>query len=452
MSQTHGRYSGPRDKGQRQSRQPSNTTSHRPNKPYVKAPPARDAAQKASIFKTRSFKLLVDAVGAENVALGLDSNLTRVAELLNGERFTPETAFHIETTLGLQDGFFDQPNPVLSPETIARLKSPLDFIHANAEPEFAYEQVLKSAPATQVNHHPTLTDSLPREPEMPKKTNVASPRAVAKSNTKAVKPGTTTPPQPTPAKAKPGAQQALPLNDVAALEKIRRANLHVLTTRKGSKVQLGVVMDISASNMANRYYGQKRLDDAEANRFTERLGLPTGWLDIPRTLTDIPEAVSDLLANPSSSHASAQRKTPPAIELAAPGAAKLAVKKTKTAGARLALPPDADGTGAPIDLAAQTHAVIGQQDQALPSTDDPSIRKSAHNEVSFPAAPQQLAPASGTQVIIEPSALTSATSLDDLLGIAPIAEALIKTLAGKARTGRLDEMKALQLLQQIVSL
>lgn len=40
-------------------------------------------------------------MGAENIALGLDSNLTRVAELINGERFTPETAFHIETTLGL---------------------------------------------------------------------------------------------------------------------------------------------------------------------------------------------------------------------------------------------------------------------------------------------------------------------------------------------------------------
>lgn len=40
----------------------------------------------------------------------------------------------------------------------------------------------------------------------------------------------------------------------------------------------------------------------------------------------------------------------------------------------------------------------------------------------------------------------------DLIGIAPIAEALIKTLAGKARTGRLDEMKALALLRQIVSL
>ncbi|WP_335672002.1 hypothetical protein [Burkholderia sp. PAMC 26561] len=228
MSQTHGRYSGSRDNGQHQSRQLSNTTSHRQNKPYVKAPSTRDLAQTASIFKTRSFKLLVDAVGAENVALGLDSNLTRVAELVNGERFTPETAFHIETTLGLPDGFFDQPNPVLMPETIKRLRSPLDFIHANAEPESTYEQVVKPAPATQANHHPTLTDRLPREPEMPKKTKDGSQRDVAKNNTTAAKPATATPLKLAPAKvrasSKSAAQQALPLNDVAALENIRRAN------------------------------------------------------------------------------------------------------------------------------------------------------------------------------------------------------------------------------------
>jgi hypothetical protein len=47
---------------------------------------------------------------------------------------------------------------------------------------------------------------------------------------------------------------------------------------------------------------------------------------------------------------------------------------------------------------------------------------------------------------------TTATNLDTLRGISPIAEALLKTLAGKARTGRLDEIKALQLLQQAILL
>ena len=51
-----------------------------------------------------------------------------------------------------------------------------------------------------------------------------------------------------------------------------------------------------------------------------------------------------------------------------------------------------------------------------------------------------------------PRPFTSVTSLENLDGIEPIAEALIKTLAGKARTGRLDELKALELLQQAVLL
>jgi hypothetical protein len=454
MSQAHGRYSGSRDKVQRQSRQPSKTTSHRQNKPYVKAQPTRDPAHTASIFKTRSFKLLVDAVGAENLALGLDSNLTRVAELVNGERFTPETAFHIETTLGLPDGFFDQPNPVLTPEIIARLRSPLDFIHANAEPEIAYEQVLMPAPVTQANRHSTLTDRLPREPEMPKKTNGGSPRTDAKSNATAAKPATATPTKSAPVKVKAppklGTQQSLPLNDVAALENIRRANLHVLTSRKGSKVRLGAVMEISDSNMANRFYGQKRMNDAEANRFTERLGLPTGWLDVPRSVTDIPESVSDLLVPPSRRHAADQQELAPAIEPKATAAKKYAGTKAKTVSARLALPPDADGgrTGA----AAETHAVMAQRDQAVPSAADPAIRQTVDNDVSLSTARQQFAPASVTQVITEPRRFTSTTSLDDLLGIEPIAEALIKTLAGKARTGRLDEMKALELLRQAMLL
>ena len=141
MSQARERYSGSRDSGQRQPRHVKKSPANRQGQPYVKGPPARDPAQTASIFKTRSFQLLVDAVGAENIALGLDSNLTRVAELMKGERFTPETAFHMETTLGLPHGFFDQPNPVLAPETIARLKSPLDFVQPDDEPEVVSEIV-----------------------------------------------------------------------------------------------------------------------------------------------------------------------------------------------------------------------------------------------------------------------------------------------------------------------
>ena len=454
MSQANGRYSGSRDKNQLQSRQPSKATAYRQRTPYVNAPPTRDPTQTASIFKTRSFKLLVDVVGAENIALGLDSNLTRVAELINGEKFTPETAFHIETTLGLPDGFFDQPNPALPPEIVERLKSPLDFIHANAEPESTYEQGMKPAPVTEANHHPALIDHPPRGREMPKKTNGRPSRSAAKTDITAAKPATVTPPKSAPTKPKASskarAQQDLPLNDVAALEAIRRTNLHVLTSAKGSKVRLGAVMELSGSNMANRLYGQKRMNDIEANRFTERLGLPSGWLDVPHSAADIPESVSDLLAPASRSHTSSQQDPPPSIVPRAK-AKKAANTKVGTTRARIALVRNNDGTGDPIGAASETNAVREEQDQVPTVGAEPANRQPIDKDIWFPAV-GQFEPASETPVIAESRRLTSPASQDNLHAIKPIAEALIKTLAGKARTGRLDEMKALELLQQAVLL
>jgi hypothetical protein len=452
MSQTRGRHSGPRDVRQHQPGQASKATYHRQNKPFAKTPSTRDATQTASIFKTRSFKLLVDAAGAENIALALDSNLTRVAELINGERFTPETAFHIETTLGLPDGFFDEPNPVLTPEIVARLRSPLDLIDRNVELEATYVEAPKPTAVAQINHHPSPTRHLPRESEMPKKTTGGSPRTAAKSNvTATTKSVVATSRKAAPAKgkvpSKAAVQQALPLNDVTTLEDIRRANLHVLTSRKRSKAPLAALMEISDANMANRFYGQKRMDDAEANRFTERLGLPTGWLDIPRSSADIPESVSDLLAPVPRRRGSVQQEIPPVAPKAI-AANKRAGRNAETANARHAAPPDAsDAT-----VSAETNAGMGQQVPAFPLGTESAIEEFVSNDVPYFAIRQRSAPATSMQATAEPRSRTSATSLDDLQGIEPIAEALIKTLAGKARTGRLDELKALELLQQAVLL
>src|ERR1700757_5484418 len=242
MSQARGRYAGSRDGGQHHPRHESKSPPNRQRQPYVKAPP-RDSAQTASIFKTRSFQFLVDAVGAENIAIALESNMTRVAELMKGERFTPETAFHMETTLGLPHGFFDQPNPGLAAETIARLKSPLDFIQTDDGPDVE-PQVLKPASALNVDQQPLHKDSVSEEAQMPKKAAGGSPRAVRNSRSEM-------PEQPEPhaplkasaskdkASPKTPQQQPLALSDSAEVENIRRANLHVLTSRNGSKVRLG---------------------------------------------------------------------------------------------------------------------------------------------------------------------------------------------------------------------
>jgi hypothetical protein len=451
MSQARGRYAGSRDNGQRHPRHEKKSPPNRQGQPYVKAPP-RDSAQTASIFKTRSFQFLVDAVGAENIAIALESNMTRVGELMKGERFTPETAFHMETTLGLPHGFFDQPNPGLAPETIARLKSPLDFVQTNdghdVEPEAP-----KPASALNVEQQRILEDSLSEEAQMPKKVAGGSSRAVrnSRSELKASPSKDKTSPK-TPQ------QQPLALSDSAEVENIRRANLHVLTSRNGSKVRLGVVMEMSGFNIADRLHGKKRMDSVEANRFTERLGLPTGWLDTPRTDAEIPESVSRMLAPAPRGRASAQQHEPLAPATNDGVQETLAVGKVRTRHERATASGDSESPSPVSADVAEDRAKITVSPQAdVKDFPDGLARRSpeeSDGEVpTATLAPPDSLPAS-TILLRNPAPLpvASVTSLDNLHGIAPIAEALIKTLAGKARTGRLDELKALELLQQAVLL
>lgn len=462
MSQARGRYAGSRDSSQRQPPHVKKSPSNRQGQPYVKAPP-RDSAQTASIFKTRSFQFLVDAVGAENIALGLESNMTRVAELVKGERFTPETAFHMETTLGLPHGFFDQPNPALAAETIARLKSPLDFVRTDDEPEVVPE-ILEPASAVNDGRQPFLKDSLFEEAQMPKRATGGSPRAVRNSRSEIVE-------QPKPRALRKGSsskdrtsrettqQQPLAWDDSAAVEDIRRANLHVLTARNGSKARLGVVMAMSGSNMAHRLYGKKRMDSVEANRFTERLGLPTGWLDTPRSEAEIPEPVSRLLTPASRGRASVEQHEPlaAATKDGVPGKPADAEARPRRARGAGVLGDPQNSSPLSADATAENETIgVSPEDRASDVPDEPAGRSPEESDGDVPAATPATLPSLPAAVIPQRSAVplpfASVTSLDNLQGIEPIAEALLKTLAGKARTGRLDELKALELLQQAVLL
>ncbi|MEM5312442.1 hypothetical protein [Paraburkholderia sp. JHI869] len=457
MNQARGRYAGSRDSGQRQARQEKKSQPKRPGQPYVKAP-AQDAAQTASIFKTRSFQFLVDTVGAENIAIALESSMTRVAELMKGERFTPETAFHMETTLGLPHGFFDQPNPGLAAETIARLKSPLDFIQTDDEPD-GESEALEPASVLTVDPQPSLEDSLSEEAQMPRKATGGTPRAVKTSTGgTAGQPEARTPRNASRAKSRtsPEAaqQQSLALNDGADVENIRRANLHVLTSRNGSKARLGVVMELSGSNMAHRLHGKKRMDAVEANRFTERLGLPAGWLDTPRAETEIPASVSQMLAPASRAHVSAQQHKP----LASATNDDVPVKPVGAkARARRAQASDPESSTVSADVAGENDAIVtSARDHVNGFPDDVTGHQPEEGGDGAPAATRATPESFAASALPQrnPAALPFAcvTSLDNLHGIEPIAEALIKTLAGKARTGRLDELKALELLQQAILL
>ncbi len=465
MSQAHGRYAGSQRNGQYQRQHEKKSPPQRQGSPYVKAS-AKDSAQTASIFKTRSFQFLVDVVGAENIAIALESNMTRVAELMKGERFTPETAFHMETTLGLPHGFFDQPNPALADETIARLKSPLDFVQIGEEFD-AESEAPEPPPAMAVDQQPVPEVSLSEEAHMPRKTTGGPQGAVKNSRSKMrEQPKTRAPLKASSPKDKTSPktpqQQPLALSDSADLESIRRTNLRLLTSRNGSKVRLGVVMEMSAFNIADRLHGKKRLDSVEANRFTERLGLPVGWLDSPRTEADIPESVSRMLTPAPRGRASVEQHAPVARATDVgvqekPGGGKVRKKRERATAVGGPERP----SPVPADVADDKETIIASpQARADQLSDDLASHPPEKRDSEAPVATlvvaesmsESLPAAAPSHQNPAPVPFTSVTSLDNLHGIAPIAEALIKTLAGKARTGRLDESKALELLQQAVLL
>ncbi|WP_277189647.1 hypothetical protein, partial [Caballeronia sp. BR00000012568055] len=350
---------------------------------------------------------------------------------------------------------FDHPHPALAPETITRLRSPLEFVRTD---EASERDADLGKPLLNVDHQTGFMDSSSEDAKMPKKTAGKALSAAATSGgAKARKPEHASSQQ----KASPSLrksptvidQQTLPLIDGVALEGVRRANLHTLTSRKGSKVRLAVVMEMSDSNMSHRLYGKKRLDGVEANRFTERLGLPTGWLDTPRTEDDIPESVSGLLApalrgrSADDQHETVAPTTTEREPIRRPPRNKNNTGVLQSANAIAQHSGTAAGDVPAIALGAQNDAsagTTGAPSQAA-TTDkiDPQASSPRFMAVPQRSLPQQDAPS---------SPITSITSLENLHGIEPIAEALLKTLAGKARAGRLDELKALELLQQAIRL
>ncbi|WP_309851222.1 MULTISPECIES: hypothetical protein [unclassified Caballeronia] len=404
-------------------------------------------------------KFLVDAVGAENIALALESSLARIAELLRGERFTPETAFHMETTLGLPSGFVDQSHPLLSSETIARLKAPLEFVHTE---EISDEGDVGGSPVLPSAQKPSLlASSLSEDTTMPSKSSKeasGAPKTRAQKFAKRASgqaPGAGDSPKSHPSHQAAGRKQAQ-ANGGATVESIRQANLHVLTTRNGSKVKLGAVLGLSGSNMAHRLHGKKRMDDAEAERFIAGLGLPAEWLDTPRAAAEIPESVALLLAPASRVRAPGQAPAPTA---AAPHEDTQATA-APTGEVDRALPSsasDPNSEALPADTAGEDGGAARVHNENVISSsvtrNDGFVERAGPGTPAVIAAPPESMPAfSMAKPTATPPSATLETSLAGLDGIAPIAEALLKTLAGKARTGRLDELKALELLQQAVLL
>jgi hypothetical protein len=217
-------------------------------------------------------------------------------------------------------------------------------------------------------------------------------------------------------------------------------------------------MEMSGFNIADRLHGKKRMDSVEANRFTERLGLPVGWLDTPRSGAEIPESVLRMLTPAPRGRVSVQQHEPLAAATNDGVPGKLANAKARKGRARAGALGDLERPS-PVsaDVAAENETiVVSPQDHASDFPDDLASRSLEESKgeapVTTPATRESLPASAVPQPNPVPVTFASMTSLDNLHGIEPIAEALIKTLAGKARTGRLDELKALELLQQAVLL
>ncbi len=441
MSRTFGRPDS-RGSGPRPARQhPPPSASQTQKKHYGKPVQSKDPAQTASIFKTRAFKVLVDAVGAENVALGLDSNLARIAELVSGERFTPETAFHMETTLGLPDGFFDHPNPALPPDVIARLRSPLE----NRPTDGVFDDPVEPSPihkSADHKKHPVLSEAVTaKDVDMPRKTSTAPAPASKKGKVIAPKDAgasaKTNQSKGVSRVAKAAHQQSLELASTPSIPEVRQANLHILTARNGSKALLSRMLNLSQSNMAHRLHGKKRLDDVEAKRFTDVLELPAGWLDTPRQTDDVPEHVNELLA-PTSRKRKTATPTATSYKPQAAVAKHLVDEISTVPQPQTVSVPDQDVTSNPKENVATVVNAANLFNKPVDAVDGANQNNQSSNI--------------GKDLADEALSISVASDLAHLRGIPPIAEALLKTIAAKARTGLLNEHKALELLQQMILL
>ncbi len=213
---------------------------------------------------------------------------------------------------------------------------------------------------------------------------------------------------------------------------LRRANLALVSSRPGGKSQLGRLAGMSPANISHRLHGNTALDMESAAFFCERLELPEGWLDEAHTEADVPEHVWRLLAQ----HA------------AAPAHANPARPKQTIEAKRRRLPDDTVRAPAEIPALAQdgpTRVLAAQVGGMLRSPASEPVREAVGATQAAGAAlrlHESTVPARG---LGEPGESLTATGP----ALAPIAEALLKTLALKARQGRLTEEQALKLLTEV---
>ncbi|WP_146039459.1 MULTISPECIES: hypothetical protein [unclassified Variovorax] len=428
-------YQSPGRHQARSNRQPQFGEFQKRNNAPRHQPPAIDPTQLASAIQVRNFKALLDAAtSVENLALALDMPLQRVNELLRGENFPHDVAYHIEVTLELPSGFLDRVNARLTPEVVNRLKSPLNF---NATENEAESTETQTAVAVQAPVQLTLA-------AVPEAAPASTEAAPQRQDEDMAKKQSSQPAKKTRAPAATAPTTHTPGEDILDT---RRINLAVLTEAPGAKSKLCEIMGMSPANISHRIHRNKKLDDAEVKRFTTALHLPKDWFDGPRTAKDIPPAVVKML-DPGPKQ---PRGTKKALREAAQGLipGKPAARKGPTT--RVLAPADVKMPRLSTGVVAPTRAPAPVSVPALASV-GASAPVSTPSAADFAPAPATVrAPASAEQRRFAAAPAASAIP-EDVGTIGPIATALVQTLALKAREGRLDEATALKMLTQAAAL
>jgi hypothetical protein len=295
-----------------------------------------------------------------------------------------------------------------------------------------------------------------------------------------------------------GAKETAPM----ASPELRKQNLTVLLQGKGAKSALARVLHAKPPYVSAMLNGRKVLDKELCREMARVLDLPSDWFEVPRTAVDIPATTLQRLA--PLRDAAANADTAPDSDTGEVAPAPTADSGTSAAGTpaaagssepSTALAGSAEGGVATHDAASQAAPIkqtrrrargatqygsqqpIEPTDLASESTSTgtataPQGNPLAPVEVEIQPEAQAAVPAWRSEVLAPPAPLRVAAPVEvpapvnthqatlrtadftpvysqPLIiegGLAPITEALIKTLVLKARQGALSEDKAFDLL------
>jgi len=228
---------------------------------------AADVAPAEGASRVANLKLLLATVNGDiaMLAAAVQLKLPSLQEILEGRKVVgSEVATHIEETLALDQGWLDRKHDAadINQKTI-------DILHGRDVSD--YEKEIRQS---EQKGHEIMKNS-------------AAPSGSA------------------PASSAP--QQA----DKPSPELIetRIANLNLLTQARGSKVRLARKMGISESIISFLFNRKKEFTNRFTNELESSLGLPTFWMDEPKTVADVPEHTWEIVGRPNPDTAPAAKST-----------------------------------------------------------------------------------------------------------------------------------------------